>query len=66
MSNYLYEQEFHLNLDRECQKVVDGLYAIFNKLKHYEESCKFELPFHVQKLKQNIFYMLQNYEETRP
>lgn len=65
MNENLYEREFYLSLDRECQKLVDSWYALFNKLKYYEDECKFELPYHMQRLKQNIFHMLQNYEEIK-
>jgi hypothetical protein len=65
MSDNLFEREFYLNLDKECQRLVDSWYTLFNKLKYYEDDCKFELPYQISKLKQIIFYMLQNYEENR-
>jgi len=37
MNESRYKRELHISLNRECQKVVDSLYALFNKLKYYEE-----------------------------
>lgn len=64
MSQPDYQREFYLNLDEECQKLVDNCYTLLGKLKHYEENYSVELPIQYQKLMKNLHNMLTNYEES--